>query len=73
MRPGYPIGMNTGIPAHELSDDDLIREMRSLHRTRDDAVRHGPDDALTTHDRRTAELESEYLRRFPDREIIPRG
>lgn len=65
--------MTIGIPPRELSDDDLLREMHSLHRTRDDAVRHGPDPALDNHDRRMAELESEYLRRFPDREVIPRG
>ena len=58
--------------AYPLSDEDLVREMHSLHRTRDDAVRHGPEDALRTHDRRSAELEAEYLRRFPDRELIPR-
>ena len=47
--------------------------MKSLHRTRDDAVRHGPDPALENHVRRMAELEAEYVRRFPDREIRPRG
>jgi hypothetical protein len=70
---GYPVAMNTGIPPRDLSDEDLVREMQSLHRTRDDAVRHGPDAALDHHDRRTAELEAEYLRRFPDREVTPRG
>lgn len=69
---GYPIGMTTGIPPRELSDDDLLRELRSLHRTRDDTLRHGPDAALDNHNRRMAELESEYLRRFPDREVMPR-
>jgi Family of unknown function (DUF6158) len=58
-----------GVPPDELSNDDLLRELNSLHRTRDDTLRHGPDDALAQHNRRTAELEAEYLRRNPDREI----
>jgi len=58
-----------GVPARELSDEDLAREMRSLHRTRDDTLRHGPDAALSEHSERVAELEAEYLRRNPDREV----
>lgn len=58
-----------GVPPTELSDEDLLREIQSLHRTRDDALRHAPEPALAHHDRRTAELEAEYLRRFPDREV----
>lgn len=58
-----------GIPPSELSDEDLARELNSLHRTREDTLRHGPDPALVQHDRRTAELEDEYLRRCPDREV----
>lgn len=58
-----------GVPPGELSDEDLTREMNSLHRTRDDTLRHGPPDALAAHNRRSAELEAEYLRRFPGREV----
>ncbi|HZN19133.1 MAG TPA: DUF6158 family protein [Micromonosporaceae bacterium] len=58
-----------GVPPAELSDENLLREVESLHRTRTDALRHGPEPALAQHDRRTAELEAEYLRRFPDREV----
>jgi hypothetical protein len=65
--------METGIPAQKLSDEDLVREMKSLHRTRDDTVRHGPGPALENHIQRMAELEAEYVRRFPDREVVPRG
>ena len=61
-----------GLPADKLDDQDLIREMESLHRTRQDTLRHGSDSALATHDRRLAELEGEYMRRFPDREVDPR-
>jgi hypothetical protein len=61
----------TGIDPVGLADDDLFRELNSLHRTRLDTLRHGPDAALATHLRRTAELETEYLARFPGREVDP--
>ena len=61
----------TGIDPAGLADDDLLRELASLHRTRLDTLRHGPDAALATHLRRTAELETEYLARHPGREIDP--
>jgi hypothetical protein len=60
-----------GVPANELDDDDLLRELAEVHRTRHDALRHGSDHALATHDHRMAELEGEYLRRFPQREVDP--
>jgi hypothetical protein len=58
-----------GIAASELSDDDLLRELASVHRTRHQALRHRPTAALGHHDRRSHELEAEYLRRFPGREL----
>ncbi|MEK8109560.1 DUF6158 family protein [Micromonospora sp. M12] len=58
-----------GIDPTELSDEDLIREMHSLHRTRLDTLRHAADSALANHLRRTAELETEYLARHPGREV----
>ena len=63
--------MEQGIPAGSLDDEDLLRELASLHETRHDTLRHGSDDALQRHSERTAELEQEYLRRFPDREVDP--
>jgi thiol-disulfide isomerase/thioredoxin len=62
----------TGVPASVLSTADLSRELRHLHETRDDALRHASARALANHDERTAELEAEYLVRFPDREVDPR-
>lgn len=59
----------TGIDPVELSDEDLMRELHSLHRTRLDTLRHAADTALGTHLRRTADLETEYLSRYPDREV----
>jgi len=67
---GYRAGMAThGIEAGVLTDEDLFRELASLHRTRLDALRHAPDQALAMHLTRTAELEAEYRRRRPDREV----
>jgi hypothetical protein len=60
-----------GVPPDTLTDDELLRELSSLHSTRHETFRHGSDDALTNHSRRTDELEREYLRRYPDREIDP--
>jgi hypothetical protein len=57
----------TGIPAADLSDDDLDREVAHLHETRHETFLNGTEDALETHTRRMLELEAEYLRRFPDR------
>jgi anti-sigma regulatory factor (Ser/Thr protein kinase) len=58
-----------GVPAAELSDDDLDRELTQLHRTREDTFRHGSPQALDRHTSRMAEMEAEYVRRFPEREI----
>lgn len=63
--------LETGVPAGELSTEDLLRELGSVHRTRHEALRHGSDQALANHDVRMAELETEYLRRFPEREVDP--
>ncbi len=60
-----------GIDPAGLADDDLFRELASLHRTRLETLRHGPDAALENHFRRTAELETEYMARFPGREVDP--
>lgn len=60
-----------GVDPAELSDEDLVREMQSLHRTRLDTLRHAADTALANHLRRTAELETEYLSRYPGREVDP--
>ena len=66
-----PDGELLGIDPAELADEDLIREMHSLHRTRLDTLRHAADSALANHLRRTAELETEYLARHPGREVDP--
>lgn len=62
----------SGIPAAELAERDLLRELHHLHSTRNEAFLHGSPDALTEHTARTFELEQEYLRRHPEREVDPR-
>lgn len=59
------------VPPTDLDDEDLLRELESLHTTRHETFRHGSDDALATHSERTTALEQEYLRRRPSREVDP--
>ena len=60
-----------GVDPAELSSAALIRELASLHETRHDTLRHGSDAALEHHTRRLNELEAEYRRRNPQREVDP--
>jgi hypothetical protein len=60
-----------GVAPAALAEDDLFRELASLHRARLDALRHGPDAALANHFKRTADLETEYMTRYPGREVDP--
>ncbi|WP_344075967.1 DUF6158 family protein [Luedemannella helvata] len=66
---GLPAATDGGIPAEQLDELDLRRELEQLHRTRNDTFLHGSDQALQRHTERTAELEAEYLRRHPEREV----
>jgi hypothetical protein len=59
--------MTHGIPATELSDEDLERELRHAHEKRHDIFIDGTVDQLRNHTARTAELERGYLQRFPVR------
>ncbi|GIF15360.1 DUF6158 family protein [Actinoplanes teichomyceticus] len=68
---GAVADFGTGIDPAGLADDDLFRELGSLYRTRLQTLRHGPDAALENHFRRTAELETEYMARYPGREVDP--
>jgi Family of unknown function (DUF6158) len=60
-----------GVDPADLAEDDLMRELAMLHFTRHATFLHGSDDALEAHTRRTAELEAEYLRRHPGRDVDP--
>lgn len=61
-----------GVPAIELSEEDLDRELTQLHRTRHDTLLHASEPALEHHTARQIELEVEYVRRHPEREIDTR-
>jgi hypothetical protein len=65
------VAHHQGVPAIELSEIDLMRELAHVHETRHETFLHGSDDALDMHTRRTAELEAEYVRRNPGRDIDP--
>jgi hypothetical protein len=58
-----------GVAPEDLPNDDLRRELSSLHRMRHETFLHAGTSALDTHTARTLALESEYLRRHPQREI----
>jgi len=60
-----------GVDPGDLDEETLLDELEHLHDTRHATFRHGSDDALDAHDRRTRELETEYLRRHPNREVDP--
>jgi hypothetical protein len=62
----------TGVPPPALTDEALERELLHLHETRNDTFLHGSEDALAFHTARMNDLESEYLRRNPDRVIDAR-
>ena len=57
----------TGVPATELDDSALERELEHLHETRHETFLNGSSDALEAHTERMLELEQEYARRFPER------
>lgn len=58
-------------PTAELTDADLLTELDQVLRGRLETLRHGSDAAVANSARRLAELEDEYVRRFPDREVQP--
>ncbi|MER5493665.1 DUF6158 family protein [Streptomyces sp. LE64] len=59
----------TGVEPARLDDQQLMRELETIHRTRHDTLLHGSNDALRMHNARMAELEGEYLRRHPRRPV----
>lgn len=61
----------SGMRPDDLTEPDLIRELEQVHRTRHETFLHGSPNALREHNTRTDELEGEYLRRHPEREVDP--
>lgn len=77
---GYPGPMNahdergstmTGVDPNRLDDQQLMKELETIHRTRHDTLLYGSNDALRAHNERMAQLEGEYLRRNPSRPVAP--
>lgn len=56
-----------GVPAQDLSDEDLERQGTYAHATRTWVLLHGTADQFEHHTERMLELETEYLRRHPKR------
>ena len=56
-----------GVPARDLSDEDLERQGVHAHAMRHWVFLHGTADQFRTHTERMLELEQEYLRRHPQR------
>lgn len=59
--------MDHGVPAHELTDEELERQGVHAHATRHWVFLHGTAEQFRTHTHRMLELEGEYLRRHPQR------
>ncbi|MEU1167310.1 DUF6158 family protein, partial [Streptomyces sp. NPDC005921] len=57
----------TGVDPSRLDDQQLMKELENIHRTRHDTLLYGSNDALRAHNERMAQLEGEYLRRNPRR------
>lgn len=60
-------GEHHGVPASDLSDEDLERQGAHAHETRNWVFLHGTAEQFRTHTERMLELEQEYLRRHPQR------
>ncbi|MEV5439946.1 DUF6158 family protein [Streptomyces sp. NPDC052682] len=59
----------TGVDPGHLDDQQLMKELETIHRTRHDTLLYGSNDALRAHNERMAQLEGEYLRRNPRRPV----
>ncbi|MFI8089594.1 DUF6158 family protein [Streptomyces sp. NPDC086080] len=59
----------TGVEPDRLNDQQLMKELETIHRTRHDTLLYGSNGALRAHNDRMAQLEGEYLRRNPRRPV----
>ena len=67
MTTAEPRAAYLGRPARELSDEDLERQGKNAHETRNWVFLHGTAEQFATHTARMLELEQEFLRRHPKR------
>ncbi|AVZ76877.1 hypothetical protein SLUN_36545 [Streptomyces lunaelactis] len=58
-----------GVEPADLDDQQLMRELETIHRTRHDTLLHGSQNALVAHSIRMTELEAEYLKRHANRPV----
>ncbi|MEU0371707.1 DUF6158 family protein [Streptomyces sp. NPDC006283] len=58
-----------GVDPADLGEQDLLRELETIHRSRHDTLLYGSAAALEAHNVRMADLEAEYLRRHPERPV----
>ncbi|GJF24456.1 MULTISPECIES: DUF6158 family protein [Streptomyces] len=58
-----------GVDPGRLDDQQLMKELETIHRTRHDTLLYGSNDALRAHNGRMAQLEGEWLRRNPRRPV----
>ncbi|MER7194226.1 DUF6158 family protein [Streptomyces flaveolus] len=58
-----------GVDPGRLDDQQLMKELETIHRTRHDTLLYGSNDALRAHNGRMAQLEGEWLRRNPRRSV----
>src|SRR3954447_26114954 len=65
--PGGAMTERSGVPARELSDEELERQGVHAHAMRHWVFLHGTADQFRRHTERMLELEQEYLRRHPKR------
>lgn len=56
-----------GVPASELSDEELEAQGKSAHETRNWVFLHGSAEQFAHHTARMLELEREYVHRYPKR------
>jgi hypothetical protein len=63
---GSPEGPQ-GVPARELSDEELEQQGTYAHATRTSVLLHGTATQFRNHTERMLELEQEYIRRHPKR------
>lgn len=68
--PDTPHTRPEGVSPHALSNETLLHELEQLHRTRHETFLYGSDDALRRHTLRTDQLETEYVHRFPHRQVV---
>jgi len=59
----------TGVEPSRLDDQQLMKELETIHRTRHDTLLYASNDALRAHNDRMAQLEGEFLRRNPHRPV----